>query len=193
MNYQKLTKKERKELARQPKQQGNTKTFFIWVAILIGSGLTIAGLFWLANTQSSTKKPVAKENIVSEKGIHWHPYLEIYIKSQKQTLPDNLGIGSQYASNKWYDPMMRMTDVHTHDSSGTIHWEVMDNMTPVTKDHVRLVNVFDIWGKTFNSKCIFDNCNGPKGTVKMTVNGEPNNEFENYLVHDKDIIVIRYE
>ncbi len=87
--------------------------------------------------------------------------------------------------------MMNMTDFHTHDTSGEIHWEVMQG--PVTKDHVALKAFFEVWGKPFNSNQIMDAKNGPDGTVKMTVNGQPNNEFENYQVKDKDKIEVRYE
>ena len=87
--------------------------------------------------------------------------------------------------------MMQMTDFHTHDNSGELHWEVMDG--PVARDHVTLKAFFEVWGKTFTASQIFDQKNGPNGTVRMTVNGQPNNEFENYQVKDKDRIEIRYE
>ena len=141
-----------------------------------------------ANTTSQSQQ---SSGIVSKEGIHWHPHLAIYIKGQKQEIPANIGIGKQYSNSKWYDSMMSMTDFHTHDNSGELHWEVMEG--PVTKEHVQLKAFFDVWGKRFNSTQIFDNKNGSDGTVKMTVNGQPNTEFENYQVKDKDQIEIRYE
>lgn len=145
------------------------------------------------NTEANKSQKSKNTDIVSKKGIHWHPELTIYVKGQKQDIPANIGIGQQYSSSKWYDPMMQMTDIHTHDNSGVLHWEVMDNMTPVTKEHVRLGNFFDIWGKPFSSTQLFDKHNGPEGKVTMTVNGQPNTEFDQYVVHNKDQIVIRFE
>jgi hypothetical protein len=49
-----------------------------------------------------------------------------------------------------------------------------------------------VWGKNFNSSCIFEYCNGPDGKLTMTVNGKENFEFERYVMHDKDQIIIKY-
>jgi hypothetical protein len=170
------------------------KKLFIAAAVVIAIVAIATGLLYnkkpKANT-ANTQQAVASGDIVSKSGIHWHPELAIYIKGQKQEIPANIGIGKQYSNSKWYDPMMDMTDFHTHDNSGTLHWEVMDG--PVTKEHVQLKAFFEVWGKAFNATQIFDAKNGPDGTVKMTVNGQPNSEFENYQVKDKDKIEIRYE
>lgn len=131
--------------------------------------------------------------VVSDGGIHWHPQLTIVVNGRKQTIPADIGVGPQYANDKWYDAMMQMTDVHTHDAKGTLHWEVMDSMAPVKKGDIRLGVFFEIWGKAFNAKQILDFRNGPEGTVSMTVNGKVNTDFDNYLVHDGDQIEISYQ
>lgn len=128
---------------------------------------------------------------ISQSGVHWHPELSIYIKGQKKEIPKDLGIGSVYSDHLFYDPMMQMTDIHTHTSDGILHWEVMSG--PVKKGHARLKAFFGIWGKTFNANQIFDYQNGQEGTVKMFVNGQESSEYENYVVKDKDKIEIRYE
>lgn len=163
----------------------------IVIAAVIAIGAITAGVLYANKPKTNTTQTQPSGDIVSKDGIHWHPHLSIYIKGQKQEIPANIGIGKQYSSSKWYDSMMDMTDFHTHDNSGTLHWEVMDG--PVTRDHVTLKAFFDVWGKPFSKDQIFDNKNGPDGTVKMTVNGQPNTEFENYQVRDKDDIVIRFE
>lgn len=164
---------------------------------LLTGGVAVAAMFAVFTLGNAQSKPpaISKSDIVSEKGIHWHPTLAIYIKGEKQTIPTGIGVGPKYASSKWYDSMMSMTDVHTHDDTadGKLHWEVMDNMTPVTKDHVRLGTFFEIWGRPFSATQILDSQNGPDGSVKMTVNGQPNTDYQNYLVHDGDKIEIRYE
>jgi hypothetical protein len=129
--------------------------------------------------------------IVSQQGIHWHPKLAIYIKGKKQEIPNNVGIGIQHGNSKFYDSMMSMADIHTHDSTGVLHWEVMQG--PVRKGYLRLGNLFEIWGKNFSSTALFDKKNAPEGKVKMTVNGKNNTEFENYKIHDGDNIEIRYD
>lgn len=121
--------------------------------------------------------------------IHWHVHLTIEVQGEPQPIPAAVGIGEQYADSRYYDRGMKMTSIHTHDESGTIHWEVMQ--TP-KEGELRLGAFFDIWGKTFTETCIFDYCNDGDGEVTMTVNGEPNDEFADYVVSDEDEIVIRY-
>ena len=157
----------------------------IFAGTLILGG--IGALIWYSGSRAS----VPESEIISRKGIHWHPELKIIIKGEATTIPANIGIGMQYAGYPLYDPVMMMTNMHTHDDSGTLHWEVMKG--PVNKDDVLLANFFAIWGKKFDENCILESCDGTEGTVKMFVNGQPSAEFQNYLVKDKDKIEIRYE
>lgn len=171
----------------------------ILLIALIAAG--IGGIFLLqkdpvspASESAITTQEESQEqtgDVISSAGIHWHPTVSIIIKGEKQTIPTNIGIGMQYAGYKYYDSMMMMTNVHTHDTSGQLHWEVMEG--PVTKDEVALGAFFGIWSKTFNKDCMFNFCNGSGGTVTMSVNGKENTEFENYQVKDGDKIEIRYE
>ncbi len=163
----------------------NKQTAVAWGFILF----VLGGLIWWS--RSSTSIVENSGDLVSETSIHWHPELTISVKGVKQEIPAHIGIGMQYAGHPQNDPMMMMTNMHTHDNSGTLHWEVMHG--PVKKDDVKLSNFFSVWGKTFNANCIFEFCNGPDGQVKMFVNGKENIEFENYLVNDKDKIEISYE
>lgn len=149
------------------------------------------GLVAVFVSGNSPKTSAGGGEVISQQGIHWHPVLKIYVKGQRREVPPNIGIGKQYAGSKWYDPMMEMTDFHTHDSSGKLHWEVMEG--PVTRDHVTLGAFFQVWGQKFDSTHILDQTSGSGGQVKMTVNGQPNAEFNNYSVKDGDKIVISYE
>lgn len=157
------------------------KTILIFGIIFVGIGVWF---FW-----SKTSTP--ESEIVANQGIHWHPELKIVIKGEKVKVPANTGIGMQYAGNPLYDPMMMMTNMHTHDLSGMIHWEVMQG--PVRKDDVRLANFFSVWGKKLDDSCILEYCNGSEGAVKMSVNGQSNSEFENYVIRDGDKIEIIFE
>lgn len=165
-------KKRRQEAEARARQQKKTfKKIALWTPV----GLALAGVVWLI--VMVVRSPDAPD-LISRRGIHWHPTLSIMIKGKPVEIPANLGIGGIHA------------DIHTHDTTGQLHVEMN---RPVRQDDIRLGKFFEIWGKQFSSTCILDACNDPEGTVKMTVNGQPNTEFENYLMQDKDRIEIRYE
>ena len=165
-------KKQRRDTALQSAHWlRHIKRFAIPVLILGG----IAGLLiWLVLTVKLT----SNNEIIARSGIHWHPELSIYIKGQLQEIPANVGLGVTH------------NPIHTHDATGVIHLEFSGL---VLKDNLKLGNFFKIWGKNLNKDCIMDYCGGPEGAVKMSVNGELNFDFENYLMRDGDKIEIRYE
>jgi len=146
--------------------------------IIVATIVILVGGIVLVSKQSSQEISIPEDQIISRNGLHWHPELTIYIKGERQEITPNIGIGGVHQP------------IHTHDNSGTLHLEVSGL---VTKDETALGRFFRIWGKEFNSNCIFDKCNGSEGTVKMTVNGQENTEFENYLMRDGDKIEVRYE
>ncbi len=112
---------------------------------------------------------------IPKNGLHWHPHLEIIIDGKNIEIPGGLGLGSVH------DP------VHTHDNTGEIHLEFAK---PIASKMV-LGYFFKLWGKRFDKECIFDYCTD-KGTLKMSVNGNENYDFEDYLMRDGDQIVIEY-
>lgn len=140
--------------------------------IILGGGISGFGWF-LAN-----QEPLPEEEIISKGGLHWHPELSISILGEKQKISANIGLG---ITEKY---------IHTHDSSGVIHLEFPGR---VLKNDIRLASFFDVWGKRFTKDCIFDKCRGSEGELKILVNGKENNEFENYLMRDKDKIEIIFE
>lgn len=142
--------------------------------------ILVGGVLFLSRG-STTSSSVPQADIVAQNGLHWHPKLAIYIKGQKQDISENIGIGAVHQK------------IHTHDEDakdGIVHMEMQG---VVTKDDTKLGNFFRIWGKDFNATQIFDKKNGAEGTVKMTVNGKENTEFENYKMRDGDQIEIKYE
>lgn len=157
--------------------QLNTDTKII-LATIIGTGIILIGaVVYFSKSQAPS---VPAENVVAANGLHWHPRLEIYIKGEKQQIPANVGIGAIHQK------------IHTHEDAteGILHME-MSGL--VTKDETRLGRFFQVWGKKFDSTHVFDMINGEEGTVKMTVNGAENKDFENYEMKDKDLIEIRFE
>ncbi|MBI2076366.1 MAG: hypothetical protein HYT72_03915 [Candidatus Aenigmarchaeota archaeon] len=149
---------------------------------VVGLGLGAYALLSISKTTGYVSLP--------NKPIHWHPHLEITIKGEKIAIPANVGMGTSYSSSPFYDPMMDMTNMHTHDSSGTVHWEVM--MHAPTREDLYLGNFFQVWKKNFNKNCIFEFCNGAEGSIKMLVNGKQNYDFEKYIVRDGDEIVVEF-
>jgi hypothetical protein len=137
--------------------------------IFIIGGLVILFLIGAAWWSSSLQEN--DPNIISKRGIHWHPELTIYVKGEKQEIPENIGIGAVH------EP------IHTHDDSdqGIIHMEFQGS---VRKQDATLGRFFKNWGKDFNS---FGNL------TKMTVNRKENSEYENYVMHDKDKIELYFD
>ena len=177
-----LTKKERQRLRRQQKeserlrhhrQKKLKKILLIAVVALIVGGGIFSGVYFLA-----TRPSQPESEIISRQGIHWHTEISITILGQKQVIPANIGLG------------ITEQPIHTHGEDNKIHLEFTGL---VKKDDIRLGRFFEIWDRTFSQDCIFTKCNGPEGKVKMLVNGEPNFEFENYIMRDKDKVEIIFE
>lgn len=161
---------EQKLLQRKKAAKRWSKILIIFVSIAGFAG----ALVWYATTRSSAPT----DEIVSRRGMHWHSQLSVEIKGQKQEIPVGIGLGVVH------DP------IHTHDATGEIHMEFPGM---VRQNDIRLDQFFKVWGKRFDSNCIFDFCNGPDGMIKMFVNGAENMEFENYHMKDRDKIEIKYD
>lgn len=132
--------------------------------ILIGLAVLIVGLFGLSKYLQSSDS-----NIVSRSAFHWHPELTIYVKDEKQEIPQGIGLAGGHKP------------IHTHDDLPVIHMEFSG---AARTDEVTLGQFFKNWGKDFDSF---------GSTVTMTVNGKQNTELENYQMKDKDKIELRYE
>lgn len=173
LNEYQIRKQEK--LAEQKKQdikKTAKKVFRLAFAILIIAG-GIGAAFWYLNRPVNYSDPLGMCIQHQNLQMHIHPRLSIKTKGQEQDIPANIGISPTC-----------MRPIHTHDASGTLHLEF-----PI-KRGVKLGEFFKIWEKEFSSEKILDKQNGPEGQVKMLVNGQPNTEFENYIMKDKDQIEI---
>src|SRR3989344_4330794 len=158
------------------------KPFYIVLLVII---LVFGSFFFLFRNSNKTQNV----NGIPQQPIHWHPKLKIIIKGEEQFIPPNIGISIGNNIDNQISGM-RMSPTHTHESDGIIH---LENDRPWQKpETLTLGYFFKIWGRNFNSSCIFDYCNGENGTLTMTINGQLNFEFEKYMMHDKDEIVIEY-
>jgi hypothetical protein len=170
-----LTNQEKYEAKRQEKliAQGLAarKQRFKKIAIWVLSGLLLLVLIGGGVWYIATRPSIPESDIVSRNGFHWHPELTIYVKGEKLEIPENIGIGAVHKP------------IHTHDDSdkGVVHMEFQGL---VKNQDATLGQFFKNWGKDIRS---FGQ------NMKMTVNGQENTEYENYLMKDKDKIELRYE
>ena len=109
--------------------------------------------------------------------VHWHPKITISIDGKEQPIPVGIGVNIGKRIDTRFSGM-GMSPTHTHENDGTIH---LENNNPSSKpETTSLGYFFHVWDKQFSKECIFEYCTD-KGTLKMTVNGKANEEFEQYL------------
>ncbi len=154
--------------------------FTILLAV-IGLGFGIYSIFNI----SSTGKVILPSN-----GIHWHSNLTILINDEQITIPADIGITVGNSIDHQISGMM-MSPIHTHDTTGKLH---LESRNPSKKPETLTVGYFinNVWGKKFDSECIFDYCTDGNHVLKMFVNGKENKEFDKYFMRDGDIIIIEY-
>ena len=133
------------------------------IAIILVSFLILVGGAWWSTRESNDP------DVISTRGLHWHPELTIYVKGAKQEIPTNIGMGG-----------VEMP-IHTHDSTGVIHLEIGGL---VRKEDILLGRFFKIWDKDMRSF---------GSNMKMTVNGEENTDYETYAMKDKDKIELLFD
>ncbi|MEK7151841.1 MAG: hypothetical protein AAB523_01810 [Patescibacteria group bacterium] len=142
------------------------KKFIIGGVIVIV--LLVGGSYFSRSLSGDKGNP----NIIAQKGIHWHPKLEIYVKGELQQIPESIGLGAVHQP------------IHTHSedaAQGVLHLEFSGR---VTKDDVKLGNFFKNWGKDMSEF---------GSAMTMTVNGKENTEFGSYAMADGDKIVMKFE
>ena len=156
--------------------------------ILFGGAIAATVVFVILSTTSNTNLtendswPIEETCLGSHSSdiSHTHSSLSIIIQGEEISIPQNIGIQDSVCPNG-------MRGVHTHDDTGRLHIE-----TPSQID-APIGAFFNIWGEIFNSEQIFDNIADSDHEVIMLVNGEVNDEFENYIMLDGDTIKISFE
>ena len=179
MEDKNITNRQAYELKKEAERQGQQKlekkqAIKKWILWGLVGGLAIALIGGLI-LYIATRPPVPENDIVSRNGFHWHPELTIYIKGVKQEIPANIGLPAGMGAV--HQP------IHTHDDSGQgiVHME-FEGL--VQKRDTTLGQFFKNWGKDMRSF---------GANMKMTVNGQENTEYENYIMQDKDKIELYYE
>jgi len=111
-------------------------------------------------------------------GTSWRAGLFIIIHGEQIEIPAKIGFIDDAPSEGFY----------TLDDSSIIF--------KGTSEDLPLGDFFKTWGKIFNSTCIFEYCNNGNHSMKMyIIRGDDkieNFEYENYIVKDRDMILIDY-
>jgi hypothetical protein len=132
--------------------------------IIAGGALALLlGGTWLSRALQKDSGALA------ENGLHSHPTLEIFVRGEPVAIPPNIGLGAIHKP------------VHTHEDVPIIHLEFSGR---VVEDDARLGVFFENWGKDMRSF---------GSNLTMTVNGEVNTEYENYVMRDGDRIQLHYQ
>ncbi len=164
-----LRREENKKIIAREKSAKSKKTLFTWLIILIVAGTIIWGIFrYFSAVSPGEVSADLTKTCVNHGGIsmHIHPHLTITRNGEAQELPANIGVSAGC-----------MRPLHTHDASGQLHIEF-----PRQHDFT-LGDFFKVWDKPF-----------PAGeNLSVTVNGEPNSDFENLILRDDARIVISYD
>lgn len=139
-----------------------------------GSVLIIALVLFGIFSDNPTDEAERGE-FVSSNGLHYHPRLSIFIDEEEVEIPANIGLSAGHS------PM------HTHgDDPNVIHAEYPGI---VYEKDLKLGRFFETWDKDFSATSLL----GQKdGSVTMTVNGDLNNEYEDYIMQNGDEIVLSY-
>ena len=162
-----------------------------WVSLTLGVILALIALGGVAvNTALEQIKIKAEVTDNEPIIIHMHTTLKIVIHGERLTIPKFIGIDpALYKSHdldKYGIKNPRIYPLHTHDTSGVIHIEstVIRTFT--------LGQFFDVWGETFDGKCIMDKCSDKLNKVRMYVDGSESFEFREHILKDGEVITIEY-
>ena len=108
-------------------------------------------------------------------GFHIHPTLEIIVNGEKVEVPANIGVQATC-----------MTALHTHTPDGLIHVESSE------KRDFSLADFFAVWNQPFSKEEVLSYKADATHEIKMTINGEAVNTFENTILKDGDHIVVTF-
>jgi len=149
--------------------------FLTWLLVIIVV-VTLGGLFYYPRTQTSDETSQWEETgidclVMGHQRLsqHFHPQLFIEVDGIKETIPANIGILPTC-----------MAEIHTHDTSGTIHAEAVSN-----NKEFRLGQFLAVWGQSIER---------PGYTLEAIVDDQSyTGPVENLILKDKQQIVLKYK
>ena len=107
---------------------------------------------------------------------HYHATLEIYIRGEQIDVPAETGVDSNC-----------MRGIHTHDATGVLHIE-----SPTAME-ARLEHFFDIWDQPLSESELLDATVADGESITLAVDGNVVNDFENHVLADGQVLVLRLE
>lgn len=148
--------------------------FSTWIWIIIGAVVLVGLLMWprLVGPASGLLKEFKAAGIDciaghTNLGQHIHPHLSIQVDGIEETIPANLGILPGC-----------MAEVHTHDTTGTIHTETASSAKQM---HLKqFMTAYQI------------PLERPGYSLAITVDGQPTQEGVELILRDKQVIVLEY-
>lgn len=170
---QRLLKKEEQAKARTPA----VRRIHIWHIIGLVAIVALVGAMVYSSRPTSTNNPTPAKTTYTDGPVHWHAAFEVELCGQKQDF------SSYGATSHAGSPLF-----HTH-GDNMMHIEGRI----IQKEDIALGKFFDLLDIPFGPDRIMDKKNGDMcpafglgaggkpGQVKMFVNGEPNNEFRDYV------------
>lgn len=149
------------------------KKFLFWGIVFI-----VAVVIIILISRKPKEQDILSINLREHKNLalHIHPYVEIEINRELQTIPPNVGISGN-----------RMRVIHTHDLSGKLHVE-----SPYPHQFY-LRDFFTIWGKNLNDTCIFNYCESSSHKLFFYANGKESGLKSSIPLNDGDKIKIVYK
>lgn len=146
------------------------KPKLIVLCVLIATAAGIAIFMNYSHPKSSTSVPIDTMGM-----MHLHMHLTLVIDGKEEQVPANIGIDPSLWNDHSLDSygMKGMTVLHTHDTSGTIHVESYK-----VQDYT-FGQLLDIWKPDLVGDKIF-----------MTVNGQPVQDYQNYIFKDGDKVIL---
>ena len=150
-------------------EKGKTKKTILWVFVV--GILALVGFF-------GYRMIYAYEPPFTKTPVHWHVLMDIEICGEKRELPR----APPGASRAHGQAFLGIPLMHTHDDN-IIHIEGQIRK----REEIALGRFLDVINVRFSENEIMekqngDACpNGQAGSVKMFVNGRPNNEFRDYI------------
>ncbi len=157
------------------------KTYFF-----VFLGIIILGIYFYFQGSTTFHFLSSPMNDDEKFVVHMHPYLEIQILGNIETIPANIGI-HQNGMDREGKSQIITESIHTHDAMGKIHVESL-----VLREFY-LSQFFFVWNQTFNENCIFTYCVDENHTLTMYVNNVPNKMYGLLPLRDLDRIKIVYE
>ncbi|MBI4021366.1 MAG: hypothetical protein HY369_03920 [Candidatus Aenigmarchaeota archaeon] len=128
--------------------------------------------------------------------VHWHADVDVVVCGEEHEFPEALPGGSiGVPSMHTHDQTVNIQSLPGSDGNGVIHNEAVIPQQPAEQT---LGKFLDLMGVPFSQGTVLDKqdgdtCpDGTAGTVTFRVNGQPNDQWRNYIPRDGDVIVIAF-